>query len=148
MEDSRTRTVTAHLKDYDRLLYARRESTGAIHVYRESKRPYSFEYNGDRYTALLSQPFFILALTDNWTITGKPVEWGIEPLMYRIKSIDSHKNGITIDKLLEDYTRGAEAKDKKRQNDNESWLRDNRNVFKKAFDGINTSNLDGKRKGI
>lgn len=149
MSDSRVNLLTKHLREYDKDLYAIRESSkGMIQVYRKATRPYYFEYEGVNFVALMSNPQYILALTDNWSLTGKPADWGVDQLLLRIRSIDSFNAGKKAEDLIKSYEASQARKDKQRQDDNEAWLRDNRNVFKNAFNEINTSNLNVKEKGF
>lgn len=149
MSDSRAKLLTSHLKEYDHDLYAIRESsTGTIHVYRKAKRPIHFNYDDVNYVALVENPQFILALTDNWTLKGRPVDWGIDPLLERIRSIDSFNAAKKVQDLIASYEARSAQKDKDRKDSHEAWLRDNRNVFKRAFNDINTSNLNVKQKGF
>lgn len=140
--DSRTDILTRHIKKIDSKLYCEREHNGMICVYRESHRLENFEYAGQKYQYLKSVPNIIMALTDNWSVRGKPVEWGIEPLMHRLQEIDSWNRGITADDLIDDYEKMQESKDRARMNNHEAWLKDKRSVFKKAFNEINTSNIE------
>lgn len=146
--DSRTDILTHHIKKIDPLLYCEREVNGMICVYRDSKRVEYFEFDGQKYLHLKSVPNIILALTDTWSVRGNPVDWGIEPLIHRLQEIDCWNKGRTADDLIEDYEKMQESKDRARMNGHEAFLRDNRSVFKKAFNDINTSNLNVKERGI
>ena len=147
MGDSRENILTQHLRAYDSKLYAQREQNGAIHVYREGSRIETFEHNGETYLYLKVQPMFVLALTDNWNIKGRPVDWGIDPLINRIQEIDAWNKGLTIDEMIQGYDKRTENIAKDRRNQNEAWLYDNRSIFKKSFNEVNTSNLNVKTKG-
>ena len=139
--------ITKHLKGLDSKLYAvKDERSNVIHVYREGTRLEHFEHNGVKYVYPRTSPHFILALTDTWTANGRPVEWGIEPLMQRMADIDSWNRGRTVDELIARYEKRDAEKDRDRVNMHEAWLRDNRSVFKKAFNEINTSSLNVKEK--
>lgn len=145
MGDSRTRVLTKHLRRYDDKLYAKREQTGAIHVYRDGVGFYPFEWNGLNFKASFPSPDFVLALTDNWTVRGRPIEWGIEPLLHRIQKIDGWRNDHMADKLIEGYERRDMQKKKDLHNQNEAFFGDHHRQFKKAFSEINTSNMDLKK---
>lgn len=145
MGDSRTKLLTRHLRGYDRKLYAVRVSNGCIHVYRESTGFYPFEYDGISFLASYSSPNFILALTDDWTIRGRPVEWGVEPLMRRIQEIDCWRDDRIGEKLLQSYSKSEETKQKDLRNKNEAFFADQRSEFKKAFKDINVSHMDMKK---
>jgi len=144
-EDSRTKLLTQYLKELDPKLFAKREGEMIV-VYRDSNRMEHFEYEGQKYGYVKTSPIYILALTDNWTSKGRPVEWGIEPLMRKMRAIDSWNQGFTADDLIQSYEARDASNARDRINGHEAWLRDNRSMFKKAFNDINTSNLDVKQR--
>jgi len=141
MRDARERRLTQELRAYDSKLYAKRESNGSIHVYREGVRFFPFEYHGNNFLASFPSPHFVLALTHNWSLKGRPVDWGIEPLMNRIREIDGWRDDRVADKLIDSYEKVAEQKEKDLRNKNEAFFYDQRSEFKKAFSDINTSNM-------
>lgn len=142
-KDSRTRYLTETLQAHDKRLYAERMPDGSIHVFRENSYvPLGFK----------PSPHFVVALTEDWTLDGRPVEWGALPLIDKIKSIDTWNKGFTADDLIERYKRAYDSQDKQRKNMTEDFFRDARGAFKKDFSEINTSNMDvkeeSKKKGI
>jgi hypothetical protein len=133
----RAETLTRHLKRHDSELYASRQPTGAIHVCRRNRsRPH--------------EPYFIFALTDTWQASGRPREWGIEPILNRIKALDLWRDQTVVDEIIADAEKQAESDGRAARNSIESFLLDFRKPFAKAFDGVNTSTLakiDNRRKG-
>ena len=148
MGDSRTRILTEHLKKIDSKLYATRCSDGRIDVYRKAKRFIPFEYEDKKFLYSVDQPNFILALTDNWSVRGKPVEWGIDPLIHRMQEIDAWNKGLTAEDFIKDYEKADESRARARMNSHEAFLKDARPAFKKAFNDINTSNMDVKENSM
>jgi hypothetical protein len=147
MGDSRENILTERLSAYDSKLYAKREHNGCIYVYRKASKIVRFEHKDQSYLYPQESPMFVLALTDNWNVKGKPVDWGIEPLMNRIQEIDAWNRGLTIDAMIQGYEKQTENLARDRHNQNEAWLYDNRSIFKKTFNDTNTSNLNVKTKG-
>lgn len=134
----RAETVTRYLKEHDSQLYASRQPTGVIWVLRRNRaRPH--------------EPHFIFALTDNWTAQGRPVEWGILPILNRIKAIDLWNSGDSVvERVIADYERAEESDRRAARNSIESFLIEFRKPFARATDGINTSLLpktDKRRMG-
>jgi hypothetical protein len=134
----RAETLTRHLKRHDSELYASRQPTGAIWVLRRNRsRPH--------------EPHFIFALTDNWTAQGRPREWGIEPVLNRIKAHDLWRNADSVvDRILADHEKSEESDRRAARNSIESFLLEFRKPFARATNGINTSTLskiDNRRKG-
>lgn len=87
---------------------------------------------------------YIMSLTDTWTIKGKPVRWGIEPIQSRLRAID-HWNRVG---MFEDINRQNEKaiqdQDNNFSNNTESFLYEFRKEFAKATNDINTGTLDKK----
>ncbi len=100
----RIRSLNRHLKSYDRELYCQCTKLPRIDVYRRS-------LDG------LSAPHFVFALTDNWTVSGVPVEWGIEVVIQRLKAIDLWNNGTTLEDLEKQHEEKAERGKRHLRND-------------------------------
>lgn len=141
----RAETLTSHLKRYDQNLFASGDRKvsgilnplGAIWVLRKnSARPH--------------EPHIVFALTDNWTIHGKPREWGIEVVLNRLRAMDLWRDDQVINRLEADYSKSEESEKRAGRNNIESFLLDFRKDFAKATNHINTSLLpktDARRKG-
>ena len=139
--DWRVIRLTQEVEKHDRMLKAVRTNTGMIQIWRQAEHWAAAELiDGESDD---SQPMqFILALTDDWGLTGNPIDIGIEPLMRKIQHMDSwNKVGILDDMRKR---REAEAEEKKRQraNENKAIAADMRTEFAKAVNDINTSSLD------
>ena len=129
--------ITRLVKTYDPDLRAQCLMFPRIDIYRQRR---------DK----TSPPYYVFSLTDNWTLTGKPVEWGSEPILARLKAMDLWNNGIGLEQAIEHNTKLEESKERDRKNSIESFLLDFRRQFAKTFDGVNTANLKkiDKRKEI
>jgi SOS response regulatory protein OraA/RecX len=129
--DTRVKSLTRALKAYDYKLFAQRRRDGVICVMRDSE-------------LRLSCPNFIMALTNNWTVEGRPVEWGIEVVINRLKAHDLWNNDTFVTNWLKEEEKETESRDKARRNSIESFLYDFRSQFAKATNDINTGNFDKK----
>lgn len=127
----KAKTLTVYLKRYDSELFAVCNKPPRIDVYRQ---------NRDK----LSPPHLIFSLTDTWTPEGTPVDWGVEPVIARLRAIDLWNSGITADQIIEEHQKAKESEAKDFRNNVESFLLDFRRQFAKATDGINTSLLAKK----
>ncbi len=116
------------VRRYDAYLFANLEADGAIHIYR--KAPFS-----------VSLPHHVFTLTDTWTIHGKPVEWGIEPVLARLKAMDLWKEETEVDRIETNLKKQDETKERDFKNNVESFLKDFRRQFARSTDGINTGSL-------
>lgn len=133
--------ITSALKKHDSELYCVEHMEGKLCVMRKSHRWETYSLDEDSTLQYLrASPFFIFALTDNWKLTGNPVDRGIEPIMARIKAIDLWNRDLAseiIDQTEKEYA----EKDRDRNNKVESFLYDFRSQFKKTFSDVNVSNL-------
>ncbi len=125
----KAKALTRYLKHYDGELFAVCNKPPRIDVYRQ---------NRDR----LSPPHFIFSLTDDWTVSGSVVDWGVEPVLARLRAIDLWNSGMTADEVIDQHAKWKESKQKDFRNNVESFLGDFRRQFAKATDGINTSTLN------
>lgn len=137
----RTLRITRALQRHDRELYCDENKEGTLCVYRKSFRLEHFEVDGVAITSVRPAPHFIFALTDDWTAKGKPADWGLEPILARIRAIDLWNNETMVDRLVKDLEDDAKASERKRRNDVESFLLDFRRQFARTFNDVNTSTL-------
>jgi len=132
---------TQELKKHDPCLFAVESAPGAVQVWRKAGKWEASELFPEE--SGQSQPIqFITALTDTWKPDGIPVDRGIEPLMFKIRQMDTWNRGPELEAMRN--RREKEKEDKKRQNKNEIMARaaDLRKDFAKAVNDINTSSLD------
>lgn len=137
----RATELTRHLKRYDRELYCSKNREGKLCVYRNSTRWETFNLrDGSVLRVARPTPFFILALTHNWSIHGLATDWGSIPLLDKIKTIDGWHRDISED-LIDQYEREEKDRERDTRNNIESFLYDFRGQFKKTFSDTNVSNL-------
>ena len=98
----------------------------------------------------LSPPHYVFSLTEDWSLQGRPVEWGILPIIERLKAIDLWNNGVTAEDVIQNYEEKAEKGKRHLRNNIEAFMSDFRRGFAKATDSVNTSLLpktDLRRQG-
>jgi hypothetical protein len=137
----RIKRLTQELQKHDRCLFAQETSNGMVQVWRKADRWGAADLL--REETGFSQPLqFITALTDNWKLDGIPVDHGIDPLMFRIRQMDSWQQGTQLEAMRK--RRDSEDEDRKRQrnNENRAIAADLRKDFAKATNDINTSILE------
>lgn len=88
----------------------------------------------------VNRPHLVFALTDNWSVKGTPVEWGIEPIIAKLKECDSYQRNIVED-LIKSYEKADRAKQREFRNNAEAFFSHERKRFAQAMDGINTSQI-------
>ena len=97
----------------------------------------------------------ILPVTENWLASGRPVDWGIEPIFWKIQELDSWRDDGDYDRFCK--TRENKKNDRTRAHKNEmrALAADCRREFASATNEINTSimekvdkrrNYDGYRR--
>lgn len=134
--------LTQIVKSYDPALFVKRGDDQTLYLIRRTKRWETIEFNGR--LVMYSRPDhqMIFALTDDWTQGGRSVDWGIEPLMARVREIDSHRSSEIIDRLNEAQELREQAKETDLTNKSESFARDLRTAVKLDFKDYNVSSLD------
>jgi hypothetical protein len=141
--DSRVKFIDRVVKGHDRELMARRNNEGKILILRQSKRFVPFHQSeNETYFHLVDSPHLVCALTDSWSVSGKPVEWGSMPIIERLKLHDVWNNEEFI-RRFEEYEDNLEkSKARQMRNQNEAFLGEVHSKFKKDWKDINTSNMD------
>lgn len=141
----RAERITLKIRDHDYKLYCKRME-GKLCIFRESQRIESYLLDeGTVIHSVRPAPHFIMALTDNWQMKGQEVDWGIEPIMARLKAMDLWHRDIVSD-IEAQEEKFAKASERKMKTDNEAFLYDFRDKFKKTFNDVNTANLSKKHK--
>ena len=146
----RTRRITKALQTYDRFLYAK-EDEKAIRIFRKCKE-YRLEHidvNTPVFNSIRND-YLVMSLTDTWGVKGKSVDWGIEPIMARIKALDLWNNDNLFSQFFKDEEKDKESRERDFRNNTESFLYDFRSQFAKATNDVNTSSLskfDKRRNG-
>lgn len=139
----RVERLTRELQKHDRELYANWIPDKCIAIYRKSK---SYEApqrldDGSWLRVCRFAPHFVFALTDTWTMNGERVDWGIEPVMARIRAMDLWNRDVAGD-LIHQYKKDDESAERDGRNNIESFLYEFRGQFAKSFKDVNTSNLN------
>lgn len=145
--DFRALRLTQEVKKYDSDLFVRRTTGGMLQVCRDRYEWDTYRVDGSTLRALVLKPQVILALTDTWNVNGRPVEWGIEPVMVQLRSMDTW----TQEGLFEDMVKRREKKEADKQREFNNNVRaaalDMRPEFAKATNDINASSLGDVKIG-
>ena len=144
-------SYTKALKRYDRELYADRTKDGALCVFRKVKRFVPVcENEGFRLLNLTEDKQYVFALTDNWTLSGKPINWGIDDVLGRIKKLDCWANKNLFEELDAENEKVDERKRRDLRNEMDAFWSHERDRFKTATSDILTHSLskDNPRKRL
>lgn len=138
---NRERVITRALQTYDKNLFCKRDSLKYV-IYRKSISYDLFDFYGSK--LWVTRPFnqTIMALTEDWQVQGIPCEWGIEPIMARLKAIDWMNHPELADQMIAGFEKHEESKKRDFKNTVESFLYEFRKPFAKATNDINTSTLE------
>lgn len=128
------------LRAYDRDLFVNKIPSGMLQIHRKVNKSKVTRFNEDEIDPGYLHPQFILALTHNWLLTGEPVDWGIEPIMETLRSMDQW-NHDDFNEMIE--TRDRKERDRLRSQNSEfrAIAADLRKDYARATNDINVSNL-------
>ena len=142
----RKEAITKELKRYDPKLFCDELQEGKLAVFRKSNRVESYIMDdGSVLGFYRPAPFMIFCLTHNWLPSGEPVEWGVLPILKRLRDGDLWHRDVAGD-IEKNEERIKEANERDLKNQTESFLYDFRDQFKKTFNEVNTANLNKKPK--
>lgn len=149
----RTERITRAIQAHDSKLYCAMQN-GIRCVFRDARRDEVFEIDGVTVINVKPAPHLIFPLTDNFRMTGRPVDWGLEPIMQKLRESDSWSRDVVGD-VLKQEEKSYESKERARDNLIEDFARDARPVIAKATSDVLVHNMpkidrrrikDGSRK--
>ena len=128
-------SYTRELKRYDKDLFAKHNQDGVMCVFRKHKR---FEpvvvSEGFKFLNLVEGIQFVFSLTENWTLSSPPRQWGIERVLNRVREIDAWNNERMFEDLDAANDRADESEKRSFKNETEAFFADHRSEFVKTFD--------------
>lgn len=130
------------VKKLDPDLYVIENSSGMRQIWRKAKRKDLEGLEESGRTELSNE--LILALTDTFTLRGKPVDWGLEPIVSQLKSMDSWRDDRIYDDMVERRKRQEEWSKESQRHEIRARAADMRKDVARAFNDVNTSTLDKK----
>lgn len=142
---------TRALKRHDRDLFCAPNMDNVLCVFRQVKRFVPVcETEDFKLMNLVVGKQFVFALTDSWTLRGKPRAWGIDFVLDRVREIDTQANERFIEELEKQNEKLDESKKRSFRNETEAFWAENRRAFAKATDDILTHSLskDEPRKRL
>jgi hypothetical protein len=137
--EARAKHLTRILQDYDRELIAVFRY-GRIDIMRKCFRMVAYDVDGCTLLAPVRNDWYVMSLTHDWHKEGRPVDWGVEPLLHKLTSIDLHRRDLA-EESIKAYEKNSEAKDRALDNNLEAFWKDNRRAWAKNFEQVNRSNV-------
>lgn len=137
---NRVSRITFELKKHDKELYAA-WLNGKICILRKKVRHEVYIVDGQTIVYAKPDKQLIWALTDNWKMTGNPVEWGLEAIKAKIYRHDVWVNESFIPEMFKGYEKDEESNNRKMDTEFEGFASEFRAAVKKDFGDVNTSTL-------
>ena len=135
----RTYRLNQELKGHDRDLFAQIVN-GVIQIWRKTAKWSSADIDFSVGSSIPTQ--FLFALTHDWSLSGTPVDWGIEPSMNELLSRDLWSKPGYLDGLRKKRDREKDIKDQSNRNEMRARAADMRKDFARSTNEINTSTLE------
>ncbi len=140
----RAEYITKHLRSYDRELYCAEDTEGKLCVWRKVSKAERLTYEGVNLVFVRPDSHRVFSLTHDWGVKGRPADWGILPIMAKVKSCDIWQRDIVRDlEIQEEKIEKSASRDL--DNKNEAFLKEFRPQFAKAFNDTRVANMDMKK---
>lgn len=136
----RAEQITRVIRGHDPKLYCLKDRSGKLVIYRQYHRIEWYDLDEGKLGFVRPAPFFIMALTTDWQLKSPSVDWGLLPILDRLKTIDLHERDLAGE-YIENYEKDSLSNLRQFQNNNEAFLKDYRRKFAKAFNDVITTNL-------
>ena len=140
----RVERITRELQSFDHKLFCDKNAEGTLRICRKTLRYELYDVDGQE--MIFARPAYhvIFYLTNDWTIRGRDVEWGVLPILKKLRECDSHQRDMAnlVEKQAEEQEK---SNDRFLDNYTEAFCKENRRAFAKETDGIITSNLNKKK---
>ncbi len=139
----RVERINKVIKYHDPKLFCLKDSDGKLSLYRKNWKWEPYKVGDDVIHFARPDHFFICSLTHNWKAAGSPVDWGLVPIVERLKAMDLWNRDIAGE-VIEQEEKHSEMMSRERQSKNEDFLKEFRPQFARATSDINTSTLAKK----
>lgn len=139
----RADVVTSEIRKHDPKLFCRSRE-GKLCIYRESTRVETY-YLDDNVIlhSVRSAPHFVMALTDSWKFDGEAVDWGLEPILARLRDMDLWNRDL-VSEMEKKHDEHEQKKLRELRNNSEDFLYEFRDKFKETFKDVNVSTVHKK----
>ena len=115
-----------------------------IRILRKADRLEASDYHQSEPELAHLNPQFILALTDTWKLNGQPVDWGLEPIMSQLRSMDRWSDSEQFNQMIKRREENEADQSRQKRNELRALAADSRRDFAKATNEINTAGLTGR----
>lgn len=148
--DQRAVHLNRIIKSHDRDLFVERSRRGTLILKRKAEVSDVYEVDGCTLIHNRQKPQVVFHLTDNWTATGKPVDWGADAVIERLREHDTWHNPDFFRKFEEQSERARASRKRHLRSEAEAFFSDYRREFARQTEGVMTHSLDksGVTKGL
>ncbi len=144
MKSWREVRIEQTIKMHDPMLFLNKNYKGELQIMRKSFRMVPYDIDGKGVSVATSTPHYIMSLTEDWTGKTRPVDWGLEPIIRRLKEIDDWGGESSFDRMLRDNSKKDELKEKAFASLTEDVAKEWRKDFKKHTSDLLTHSVDKK----
>lgn len=123
------------LRKYDRDLFCDHNRDGVLCIFRKAKRfvPVCVSENF-KLLNLIQDKQYVCSLTENWSLSTKPRQWGVDHVLSRVRQMDLQVNERLFEELEAQEKRIDDSERRHLRNEAEAYVADNRRQFTKWFD--------------
>lgn len=138
MLSRRLQRIQNEVKKYDKSLFVYENRFGIALIMRQADRLEASDYNQIEPEVASLHPQIIFALTDDWKATGHPVEWGLEPIMRRLRWMDLWNDPEILERVQKNNETCERDEERQKHNTIRAMVADMRTDLNKAFKDYNT----------
>lgn len=140
--------MTKEIKKYDKDLILLRDDHGRLSLWREVNQVEYFDLDGISFGYSYPKKQLVFHMTNNFSASGKPVEWGLVPVLNRLRAMDLKSRPEWFEEFMNLEEKEAKSKERDFENTVESFMYEFRDSVKKTFSDTNTSLMNKRIKGV
>jgi len=144
MKSWRETRIEQTIQAHDHLLFLNKNYKGELQIMRRSFSMVPHDFDGVTVYVRTPTPHYIMSLTEDWTGRTRSVDWGLEPIIRRLKEIDDWGGESAFDRMLKENERRDALKKKSFASLTEDVAREWRKDFKRHTEDILTHSVDRK----
>lgn len=144
MKSWREIRIEQSIRAHDDLLFLNKNYKGELQIMRKSYRMVPHDLDGKTILVQTPTPHYIMSLTEDWTSKTSPVDWGLEPILRRLKEIDDWGADSSFDRMMKENEHRDNLKKKAFASKTEDVVKEWRKDFKKHTSDILTHSVDKK----
>ncbi len=140
--DSEVKRYNRFIKRYEPELKAHRSKDGIIRVSHFEPTWMPYDVDGETLLAITINPYLVFSMTDTWGAQGRPVEWGLEPLYWKLRELGYEVKDQVMADFDRQRARAEQSKENSRRNLFEDVAYGMRDDLKRTLSDVNTASMD------